>query len=115
YEIVPEADTEAALKRLDIDLSRPQFVQQLRAVGQELKARYVFYPRVLAVGIPPNRKDPSEYQATIILNVGDPERKALLHAYQVGQVFRARDRMLEQAVITRRAADDAAQRLLAGF
>jgi hypothetical protein len=115
YEIVAGTATEAVLEKLSIDLSRPQFIQQLRAVGRELNARYVFYPRVLGVGIPPNRETQDTLQATIILNVANPDARTLLHTRQIGQVFKSPERRLEAAIINKDAAAEAAQRLLEGF
>jgi hypothetical protein len=115
YKVVDAKETDAALKRLSIDLAKPQFVPQMTALGKELKVRYVIYPRIPGVGIGVNQQDPEEFQATILLNVIDPEKSLIVFLSQLGQVFKHPDKMLERAVMPKEAAETAAQRLLEGF
>jgi hypothetical protein len=62
-----------------------------------------------------NQQDPEEFQATILLNVADPEKSQFVHVFQIGQVFRHPDKSLERAVLPPQAAAEASRRLLEGF
>ena len=109
-----EADTDAALKKLEVDLTRPQFLPGLTALGKELKVRYVVYARN-GVGVGVNAQDPFEFQSTILINVVDVETGRMVHVFQIAQLFKAPEKLLETAVIDAGAAAEGAQRLLEGF
>lgn len=115
YRVADARETDAAIKRLNMDLSKPQFLPGLAALARELKVRYVVYPRIAGVGIGINQQDPEEFQATILVNVFDPAKNQFAHVFQVGQLFKHPDRSVERAVMPKEAAATAAQRVLEGF
>jgi hypothetical protein len=112
--VIPAKDTEAALKRLAIDVTKHQFLPALTALGKETSARYVVYPRINGVGIGVNQQDPEEFQATILLVVVDPS-KGQIFTRQIGQLFKHPEKMLERAVIPKKEAEEGAGKLLQGF
>jgi hypothetical protein len=114
HALASEADTEVAVKKLEMDLTKPQFLPGLTAVGKELKARYVVYARN-GVGVGVNAQDFEEFQSTILINVVDVETGRLIHVYQIAQLFKSPQKQLDLAVITPDAAAEAARRVLEGF
>lgn len=115
FRVAPSHETEAAMKRLSVDPTKRIFLPALTALGKELNARYVVYPSVQGVGIGVNQQEPEEFQATLLVNVADPEKNRLTYLYQIGQLFKHPDRAVERAVLPKEAANQAAQRLLEGF
>jgi hypothetical protein len=115
YRVLSEEATAAALRKLNVDITRPQFIPTLTAIGKELGTTFVVYPRIQGVGTGVNTNDKEEFQATIIVNVADQGGKNLYHVNQVGQVFRHPGKLAELAVINKAAAELAAERLLEGF
>ena len=114
HPLVSEADTDAALKKLEMDLTKPQFLPGLTALGKELKVRYVVYARN-GVGVGVNAQDLEEFQSTILVNVVDVDAGRIVHVYQIAQLFKSPQKQLDLAVITPEAAAEAAQRLLERF
>jgi hypothetical protein len=114
FRVVAAKETEAAMKRLDIDVAKHQFVPSLTALGKELNVPCVIYPRINGVGIGLNQQDLEEFQATIHVAVIQPGKGQTL-TRQIGQLFRHPERMLERAVLPRKEADEAAAKLLEPF
>jgi len=115
YRVLPASEVEAAVRKLKVDLTRPQFIPTLQALARELGVAYVVYPRIQGVGMGVNTNDKDEFQATIIVNVAAPSGSGLYHVNQIGQVFRHPGKEAEEAVINSQAAGQAADRLLEGF
>lgn len=109
-DVISEREVRRALRQEALPLSRPISVQALAELRRDLGVTYLVYPRVLSVGWGVNSEDP---QATILVNVVGRPSNAFVHTRQVGQMFQG-DGSGPQ-LINRRAAAEAAGKLLAGF
>lgn len=105
---------QAEIARRMINPKFPIPLMRLAALGRELQAEYVVYPRVLSVGRPFNAKGPDEYVINVLVNVVQVKTGRILHTYQATTDFKGPDRKPD-LVVTPALARLVAARLLQGF
>lgn len=113
YSVLPAGAVDAAMRAQKMDLSKPQYLRELTALGAAVNADFVVYPRIQSVGMGANAQR-GEYQATCIVNVVSVAKKQIVHTNQLGQEFKAAG-AADAAVMDRGDAAEAAGKLLAGF
>ena len=113
FTVLPAGNVNDALKNANLQGQKILSTEQVAKIRDATGADFVVYPRVLSVGLA--QGDPTQMQATVLVNVQGKGKPNYIHTKQIGQVFAAGGASRQNAVISRPAADEAAGRLLEGF